>query len=335
VHSSRNRRADYWKSSGPFELTRREVTQLFDNTPGGHQAFGKTWKLPRLKYLVTRVQRGLRLYDNCDIAELEACLASRGLLPLTLADSSHKNIKAQKLRLLKQAACLVARGLMFSRSADSALEKMSKADMIRLLEQADDNATFKHLLALPVELRLRIYSFYYASIDDGEWYAPPPITEACHLVRGEALPLFYRSRVHTIDLDGQIHLSDDREYALIRFSFFPDRRTTRFFTKAPQEQVPMIRHLHINIDFEFYAYYVGCNGANIKVDLGANSRPANHQFRYVDVEPGKLDTVLDWQAVQSRLQEWLDHFDSRPEGKALQRRDLRGLIEVLKTEQKM
>jgi len=45
--------------------------------------------------------------------------------------------------------------------------------------------------------------------------------------------------------------------------------------------------------------------------------------------------VLDWQAVQSRLQEWLDHFDSRPEGKALQRRDLRGLIEVLKTEQKM
>lgn len=100
-----------------------------------------------------RYQRGLMSYEDLSMAELQSFCTSRGL--------SSKATTASRLA--------------------------------RVLEKADDAATFPRFLELAPEIRNSIYELHFRDLD--EITAPcrqPPLTLASSQLRAEALPLFYQ-----------------------------------------------------------------------------------------------------------------------------------------------
>lgn len=71
--------------------------------------------------------------------------------------------------------------------------------LARLLEKADDEATFPRFLELPPELRNRVYEFHFRDYDEiSTRHRQPPLTMV-PLIRAEALPVFYKSVTFTWD----------------------------------------------------------------------------------------------------------------------------------------
>lgn len=82
----------------------------------------------------------------------------------------------------------------------------TKRRVVKVLERADDNATFHQFLELPAELRMRVYQLYYADISV-PLTSPvePPVTRASRQFRSEALPIFYATctfAVHVVATSG-------------------------------------------------------------------------------------------------------------------------------------
>ncbi|KAK5697314.1 hypothetical protein LTR97_007451 [Elasticomyces elasticus] len=82
----------------------------------------------------------------------------------------------------------------------------NKANLIALLEAADDAVQFPGFLELPLELRLQVYTHHFDSFEQGSIIVAPPIAAVCRLVREEARPLFYG--MHRFDLEA--NFSDPR-----------------------------------------------------------------------------------------------------------------------------
>ena len=108
----------------------------------------------RLIELFDRANRGFMSYDGCSVTELRSFANDRQL--------------------------------------DLDISGTTKEELVQLLDQADEEATFDHFLDLPAELRARIYTFHIIGFDAMHSPTPPPITEVCQLVRKETLSLFYR-----------------------------------------------------------------------------------------------------------------------------------------------
>lgn len=65
------------------------------------------------------------------------------------------------------------------------------SQLVRILENADDTATFPRFFQLPAELRIRIYEFHFSDYDDmSTQHRQPPLT-LIPRIRAEALPIFY------------------------------------------------------------------------------------------------------------------------------------------------
>lgn len=78
--------------------------------------------------------------------------------------------------------------------------KPSKADLVKVLEEADANSSFHHFSDLPAELRVRVYTLYFGSIGVLDRPAQPPITMVSRLLRKEALPVFYQTCTFKLDI---------------------------------------------------------------------------------------------------------------------------------------
>lgn len=109
----------------------------------------------RLLKLLSRQARGLLSYGSCSTQQLSRFCIDRGLLKPT---KSHP----------------------------------PKAFKIRLLEDADEKATFAGFSELPPEIRLEIYSFYFGSLPELIQPTQPPIARTSQAVRAESLSIFYK-----------------------------------------------------------------------------------------------------------------------------------------------
>lgn len=148
--------------------------------------------------LMTRFARGLMSYERYKISELKAMAKSRGVLP-------YGNAKM--------------------------------AEIIKILEDADEGEAFRHLLDLPPELRNLIYTYFFDWVEDLPTNARhPPITIASKQLHNETLPLFYARCTFRFPIhDGILDWAVERQLKVVgpeivarisrfNFSFFPGER---------------------------------------------------------------------------------------------------------------
>ncbi|KAF2166940.1 hypothetical protein M409DRAFT_54702 [Zasmidium cellare ATCC 36951] len=73
--------------------------------------------------------------------------------------------------------------------------RMTRSDLARVLERADEYRTFTKFLELPTELRVHIYLLHFADLPPVPISTEsPPITQVSSLLRKEALPLWYEPK---------------------------------------------------------------------------------------------------------------------------------------------
>lgn len=133
------------------------------------------------KYLATR---GYRYPKGATKAVLMDAVGrcQRGLL-------SYETCNANELR----AFCKV-------RNISSPPKPKTVSQLARILEQADDDATFPRFLELPAELRNKINEFHFRSYGEiSTQHRQPPLTLVPQ-IRAEALPVFYKCVTFTWDL---------------------------------------------------------------------------------------------------------------------------------------
>ena len=98
-------------------------------------------------------------------------------------------------------------------------EKISKEELVDILEKADDIQTFPPFMRLPPELRELVYKAHFASFAKPESYAaPPPITRVSKIIRKETWPLWLANQpptvvhFHTTDVQAtEIRFKEGRE----------------------------------------------------------------------------------------------------------------------------
>ncbi|KAI7514891.1 hypothetical protein KC347_g141 [Hortaea werneckii] len=105
---------------------------------------------------------------------------------------SYHNCSSDELRRLIQA-----------RKMETSLLglKLSKSELVDILQSEDQRPKFHRFQELPPELRNRIYKYHFASFHQ-PICAPsqPPITKVSSLLRRETLQLFYHSCVFEVHL---------------------------------------------------------------------------------------------------------------------------------------
>lgn len=119
-----------------------------------------------LQELCHRTERGLYIYEKLSVAEIRGFLTSRRIS-----------------------------------STSATISKMKKSDLIQLLEQADEDQTFR-LLDLPPELRVEVYKHHLRSLSTIKGHLPtlPPLTRVSKLVQMESMPLFHEICTFQLDL---------------------------------------------------------------------------------------------------------------------------------------
>lgn len=182
INSVFNQPDEYWKMQRYSHLSAKEMTQLLADR-GYH--IGAIKHKETLQYHLSRVDRGLPSYIGLTNDELRLAVRIRG----------------------------------FGNEIDG---KGGRGDLQNLLTRHDNNRTFYGFVALPPELRARIFECYYANFRKPlHCPAQPPITLVSSLVRLEALPIFYSSFTfelnmlwvseRTLDVGGECRLKFRRD----------------------------------------------------------------------------------------------------------------------------
>ncbi|OQO02834.1 hypothetical protein B0A48_11117 [Cryoendolithus antarcticus] len=124
--------------------------------------------------LVVRCQSGLLSYEKYGVAELRAFAAARAIV----------------------RTCSVTEG---------SLERTKKADLVYMLEQADDERTFR-LMDLPPELRNDIYVAYLDSLPTMPMrFVQAPLCLASRQLREETLKVFFATCSFTLTFHVEGH----------------------------------------------------------------------------------------------------------------------------------
>jgi hypothetical protein len=192
---------DYWK------LERHWARSVKTLTAQLQQRNYKVLKLAnkdRLVQMLSRHDRGLLSYDGCRVEELRMFCTQRGLSP-------------------------------------SAMQRPNKAQLVKMLEQADDKAAFPHFMDLPAELRVHIYILYFGSLPELAQPAQPPISKASRITRTESLPIFYKKCSFVLEMPPVDH-SD-------MFPRLPPPKLSKgeFFSAIREEHLKLTRQLFIEI----------------------------------------------------------------------------------------
>lgn len=138
-------------------------------------------------------------YDHLRLPELRAKLKHRRI---AFKANANTNMAMNLLRradrgLLNYAVYETAelRGLIKSKGVvDKGRPKASHSELVRVLERADDTATFERFMELPPELRCMVYEAHFEDFTylDAE-AKPPPVCFVASIV-GETMPLFEKRR---------------------------------------------------------------------------------------------------------------------------------------------
>lgn len=152
-HWSCNDNDGYWKLDGKGDKTIAQRKTLL--TEKGYHCQAQINKASALD-AYGRCQRGILSYRGYDLTTLREFCVNRGL-------------------------------------PESLSGRKSRASLVRVLENADDNATLEKLFELPPELRDMVYKFHFESFDKLYYnYRQPPPLLASSRLRQEPLACFYR-----------------------------------------------------------------------------------------------------------------------------------------------
>ncbi|KAK5717464.1 hypothetical protein LTR17_016078 [Elasticomyces elasticus] len=204
----------------------------------------------------------------------------------------------------------------------AAVSTASKADLVAALEQADDAWTFP-LLDLPPELRLQIYDHHFATYKHLEAtnVVPPPVTTVCRQLRKEALPLFYDT--HGLCFTAVLAPQSGPASTTINF----DHSTTSVVRRLRDSSFLLIRQLHLKLTIYdnpiWMSEHVDC-----KIDLGGTHTAASvRQCCISGYGPGSRHQ--EETSATARISSVLNGMTARGEGRALQRNDIKTLVQAL------
>jgi hypothetical protein len=181
----------------------------------------KSTDLARLRFLYFRCQRGLLSYEGLTASELKIFIEQRALPPGVDKRPTASNFK-------------------------------------RVLELADDDATFDGFSNLLPELRLQIYEHYFDWLKDSSnpiCGGQPPITVASRQTRQEALSLFYSSCRFTLQAEVD-QLTNPR----------PCYDAQNFLNKTSADNIACIRFLTLSLNGS-RKLVVGKNFVTFEIDF--------------------------------------------------------------------
>ncbi|KAK3647899.1 hypothetical protein LTR56_007873 [Elasticomyces elasticus] len=209
-----------------------------------------------------------------------------------------------------------------SRSLSIAAESTtSKADLVAVLEQADDTWTFP-LLDLPPELRLQIYDHHFAIYNHLEVtnVVPPPVTAVCRQLRNEALPLFYDT--HSLCFTASF-LQSGLASTTINFN----HSTTNMVRRLRDSSFLLLRRLHLILTIANNTSWMN-ERVDCKIDLGGSHTAASVRDCSFTEDAGGSRPEEEISAM-ARVSSVLNGMTARGEGRALRRGDIKVLIQAL------
>ena len=218
--------------------------------------------LPRLQDLVDRDNRGLLRYTNCRKPELV--------------------IFARQRRLIKTTTKLL----------------LAREKLISLLEAADNDFLFEHFFELPAEIRNMIYELALTTddcnmevvhvADPESWrriLQQTSLLEASPLLRQEALPLFYATRVVAFRCYDDVHVVEAMMKRVgldsstgIRRLFFRLERATRSHENNVCGGVLRVRFNRSTVSVDHNAQE-GCEGCERQKAMVCAVETAAEQMR--------------------------------------------------------
>lgn len=181
------------------------------------------------------------------------------------------------------------------------------------LEQADEDATFEGFLALPPELRLRIYNHYFKSFigTRANVISQPPITGASQQIRKESLPIFYGCcdfEVHTMDTVNNPGTS------------FYKPQTARLLQLA-SDHLGWMQHITLRLDL------VGCE---VELTIEINNKRAPVKVLHLLKDHHIHSSQKQRERMSSELGTLVSGIVAREGGSKLQESDLKQMHEIVR-----
>jgi hypothetical protein len=232
-----------------------------------------------LMHLSSRRDRGLLSYNNCSPSELRAfCIRRRLSLP---------------------------RG-----------SQPKKEEFVKILEDADEAATFRRFLDLPPELRTSVYRFYFKSLPRLEQPVQPPISKT-PVIRAESLPIFYQTCTFVLNMkDVRAGVNYKNEHSNRSVKVKGD-----FWDHTDKKYLKLIRHIFI--DSAVYGPICLIPPRRGTIHIVPKNQRVRHRL-------GELQPP----ALVQRIIRQLKRMGERLEGKRLRRADVRNLRQLIRTHTK-
>lgn len=210
--------SEYWKLTNAQKLVWNTKSGLISMLEQHKVRCAKGTNKKRLIQLIHHAERGLLSYDICSPLELRSFCAARRL-----------PVKPKSLA--------------------------SKRAMVRILEAADDRATFTWFADLPTETRLTIYKIYFQDMavvcendmDDARVpgmhprsrnFMPPPVVSASTLSRREALPAWFQFWTFDMYLSF-VPMTWEHQGVHIH--------NGQYFRNMPAEHLSLVRHVKVSM----------------------------------------------------------------------------------------
>ncbi|CZT25437.1 uncharacterized protein RCC_11169 [Ramularia collo-cygni] len=205
----------------------------------------------QLEKLCLRAEQGLYIYDKVPVLELRTFISAR------------------------QLSCKVPL-------------KTKRADLVAILERADEERTFP-FLKLPPELRVQVFQYHFRTLQtrNGHLVTLPPLTAVSKLVRKESMPLFYETCTFHLDI-----IAPDEWLRAIN-----QAENDRYFAPANATRLRGIRKLQVEGSVGPY------QSGTFVIEMGGDGKVA--EVRHV-----KMDTLQVGAAAQS----WLDRAEEGLKG---------------------
>lgn len=182
---------------------------------------------------------------------------------------------------------------------------VERSELVALLENADDEQTFDHFLSLPLELRVLVYDFHLAWLQEKNGGSltspkPPPISTSCKQLRQETLELF--------------HVSVTFRLRANTSNIFQDP-TWKFYVDAPEAHVAMVQHITL---------LCGHLGS---FDLNLGSKMTLATVKHCHDEGGLISASKHIQ-LEKRIGGWITLNQSVPGTVKLSRSNVRNLLKL-------
>ncbi|KAF2160409.1 hypothetical protein M409DRAFT_29255 [Zasmidium cellare ATCC 36951] len=207
------RRLDDYQDTTNYVLQTNAEAADYDDIPTNSR---KTYLIA----IFHRISRQQLNYRNCNVNELRTFAIQRRLATAPAAPSRRKVRDGDHKRL------------------------------VRLLEAADESATFPGFLDLSAKLRCLVYEHYVASLPKKlQVPAQPPIAKVNKLLRTESLPIFY----HGCQIQLHLQQQQRKDRKILKFS----NDSQLFLNSLAPKSLAEIHSLHIACSLGSSASYMG------------------------------------------------------------------------------